>query len=418
MKKSICFFAFLLGLSLTGHAQVPSEGLLAYWPFNGNANDESGNEYHGTVNGPVLDTDRFGRPGSAYRFDGAQTIVTSFQGIPGNSDRTISFWVKLNESDKGGLICHYGGGYGTSFNPKVQSASAKIDISNSTVAFASESNTDGQWHHFAVVFSTQYGNSLDGIRIYRDMVLLTEKTDSYNYSLYNVNTAQSDFQMGTTTSNLSCCLDELAVYDRVLTGDEIASIYYKMPCTDTIIKDTVVHFVSDIEFENLSPGIYLESADSLTMVNGGCDSLLLHYTRYEFNPSYFSDTVTTEIFDTTHVTIQDTTHVIVTDSVTVTDTLIIDAVLTGVDPPENRNTLKVYPNPARDHLFIETGDYNRMTGYRIKIVNLQGGEVLITNIEQPLYEVNLSTWLGKGLYLLKIIDPTDNVIETRKIVLQ
>ena len=32
--------------------------LVAYYPFNGNANDESGNEYHGEVNGSILSSDR------------------------------------------------------------------------------------------------------------------------------------------------------------------------------------------------------------------------------------------------------------------------------------------------------------------------------------------------------------------------
>ena len=36
------------------------EGLVAYYPFNGNANDESGHENHCVVNGATLDNDRFG----------------------------------------------------------------------------------------------------------------------------------------------------------------------------------------------------------------------------------------------------------------------------------------------------------------------------------------------------------------------
>ena len=39
---------------------VPTEGLVAYYPFNGNANDASGNGHHATVNGARVSTDRFG----------------------------------------------------------------------------------------------------------------------------------------------------------------------------------------------------------------------------------------------------------------------------------------------------------------------------------------------------------------------
>ena len=42
-----------------------SDGLVAYYPFNGNADDESGNENHGIVNGADLSKDRFGKPDSA-----------------------------------------------------------------------------------------------------------------------------------------------------------------------------------------------------------------------------------------------------------------------------------------------------------------------------------------------------------------
>jgi hypothetical protein len=65
MRKSILFLA--LGIILTTQSlfaqvpsYVPSNGLVGYWPFNGNANDESGTGNNGTVNGAVLTTDRFG----------------------------------------------------------------------------------------------------------------------------------------------------------------------------------------------------------------------------------------------------------------------------------------------------------------------------------------------------------------------
>ena len=48
---------------------VPSNGLVGYWPFNGNANDESGNGNNGTVNGATLTADRNGVANKAYSFD-------------------------------------------------------------------------------------------------------------------------------------------------------------------------------------------------------------------------------------------------------------------------------------------------------------------------------------------------------------
>jgi hypothetical protein len=51
----------LIGTSATAQnlpAYLPSNGLVAWYPFNGNANDESGNGNDGTVNGAALTADR------------------------------------------------------------------------------------------------------------------------------------------------------------------------------------------------------------------------------------------------------------------------------------------------------------------------------------------------------------------------
>jgi len=54
---------------------VSTNGLVGWWPFNGNANDESGTGNHGTVNGATLTADRFGNPNKAYSFDGLASYI-------------------------------------------------------------------------------------------------------------------------------------------------------------------------------------------------------------------------------------------------------------------------------------------------------------------------------------------------------
>ena len=54
---------------------VPSNGLVGYWPFNGNANDASGNVNNGTVTGATLTTDRFGNSNSSYEFNGTSNKI-------------------------------------------------------------------------------------------------------------------------------------------------------------------------------------------------------------------------------------------------------------------------------------------------------------------------------------------------------
>lgn len=128
------------------------------------------------------------------------------------------------------------------------------------------------------------------------------------------------------------------------------------------------------------------------------------------------DTIITQVYDTTTTTtIYDT--VTVTNYTTVTDTLIINATL-GLPAPNNQNTILVYPNPASDHITIDNGNYTSMAGYSIKIENNTGQQVFQSTINQPQFYIDLSSWTGNGLYYVHLIDPQNNTVTIRKIVLQ
>jgi hypothetical protein len=83
----------------------PNNGLVAHYPFDGNASDMSGNGNHGTVNGASLGTDRHGISGKAYSFDGVDDFIDS-----GNSplfalnEFTISLWFKEVVNPSGGAV--------------------------------------------------------------------------------------------------------------------------------------------------------------------------------------------------------------------------------------------------------------------------------------------------------------------------
>jgi hypothetical protein len=73
-----------------------NNGLVAYYPFNGNANDVGGNNLNGAVNGAVLTTDRFGNPNKAYSFNTNQDITIPNSSSLNTFPITISLWYMVN----------------------------------------------------------------------------------------------------------------------------------------------------------------------------------------------------------------------------------------------------------------------------------------------------------------------------------
>lgn len=160
-------------------------------------------------------------------------------------------------------------------------------------------------------------------------------------------------------------------------------------CTTRNVNDTITYFVSSPKFNSISPKIVFESTENLTTKIGGCDSIIQHYSKFVYNPTYCS----------------------------VTDTLIIDIAINGLISPNNMNTIKIYPNPAHSYVIIDTGDYSSMADYTVKIENLLGQQVYSTLINQAKFQINVNSFGGYGTYIVKIIDNKSNVITTKKILL-
>ena len=365
------------------------DGLVAYYPFNGNANDESGNGRNATVQNATLTMDRFGNENSAFLFDGTSGLEEYISANIGQFD-TISFsaWFKSDQpvTMYPNILC-YGstnhldisllGNHPTYISTgRMGKISAGADEGGSwaLLLVSDEMVTDNEWHHVVACFVPNDSAYfyLDKMKIGSVAYLPNHPSDDLFYIGRQIND-NAGLIMHETHFNGS--IDDVCVYNRKLEVYEIRKEYSSGIYYDTIpVYDTVHITVSDTAFISVN------------------------------------DTLTTEVFDTTYIT--------ETEHISVTDTLIIDAVLTGLNPPDNINTLKVYPNPAKDHIFINTGDYTRMNGYHLKIIDQSGAVVFETLVEEALYEVNLSSWTGTGLYFVQLIDSEGSIIDIRKIVVQ
>ena len=161
---AVCVVVFLFcGIT---HAGL-SDGLVAYYPFNGNANDESGNRNNGTVNGSTLTTDRFGNANCAYSFDGVNDYITIQESdiLKVTSELTITTWVKINSITSSLNLfsmstpktspncCAYGQPYELDiFNGKIGLTSWTSNTSFKTFFGNSLLSLD-KWYHVAVTFN-------------------------------------------------------------------------------------------------------------------------------------------------------------------------------------------------------------------------------------------------------------------------
>ena len=240
MKKLLYCFFFISNLCA---AQVNlDKGLQAYYPFNGNANDESGNNNNPVVNNATITSDRFGNPNSAWHFNGSYQYMRIRNNPSLNFSRqiTLSVWVKPTGFYYG--ICHAsqvlskGGGnynpgnYALRFDDALYTRGTGCDGSKcdtlhqnfrgtGTVLspYPGEFIKKQKWYHVV------YTNDGDTARLYVDCQL--------KYAVYfpETFTNNEDLFFGKSDDTLfpfwlNASLDDIRIYNRALKRDEIAAL--------------------------------------------------------------------------------------------------------------------------------------------------------------------------------------------------
>jgi hypothetical protein len=200
-----------------------NDGLVAHYPFNGNALDESGNGNHGTVHGAMLTEDRFGKSDGAYSFDGKNDYIISSPNLPiGNSVRSISVWFK-STSDSG-----YNGWYTntvTSWGNASDNNNCDIAFYQGKLLFGAFANdvrtdvlvNDGSWHHVVVIHNGTI------LKIYLDHEVIASN------KIRELNTTNSSFYIGKrsgqSNQHMDGVVDDVRIYNRALTESEIQQLY-------------------------------------------------------------------------------------------------------------------------------------------------------------------------------------------------
>lgn len=233
--RFLLLFPVCLLLCTRAIAQVPSyvptDGLIGWWPFNGNANDESGNGNNGTANGASLTSDRNGQPNAAYTFNGlSDFIATTAQGPAGTIGRTLSFWVRTQSGAHQTPIDYYGH-TGGGFQPILNNPcpGLGVDAGTGVVTRGDAGLIDAEWHHCALVFDPANGGAINSVKMYIDGV---EQMGIACFALDQnapVNTtATLPVIFGKTTSDvrfLDGDLDDIGIWERALTPHEIVGLF-------------------------------------------------------------------------------------------------------------------------------------------------------------------------------------------------
>lgn len=232
--KLITFCMVLCCLCANSFAQnlpdyVPTEGLVAWYPFNGNANDESGNGNDGENDGAIPHENRFFESASAYFFSESDFI--SLPAIAVSTSFSASFWISPVEGSTGSdAILDGGQGKFIRIVPSLVSEEWSFGYNSECIGnpTATSEFSLNSWVHGALIFDG------DSLHFFQDGV----KQNSLEHCA-----SDWSFQFIGFADNgehgFDGVIDDLGIWDRTLTEEEILALYnaelpVQVGCIDSI----------------------------------------------------------------------------------------------------------------------------------------------------------------------------------------
>ena len=235
MKKTLVLATVVLLLASGIAFAGLNDGLVAYYPFNGNANDESGNGNHGTVNGAAADTDRFGQANSAYDFNGYNHNIVIGDVFDSYQKMTIAAWVALNSpvdnsGDTFGIVEKRNADSEKTFSLYwIPQSNGKFQVrfygdpdcgSDScwVGGLSTTTTTTDIWYFVAATFDS------GSAKLYINGLLEDQNTSSI--SIPNTN---ADFMIGSFSDGRAPFhgkIDDVRIYSRALSATEVQQLYW------------------------------------------------------------------------------------------------------------------------------------------------------------------------------------------------
>jgi hypothetical protein len=358
---------------------VPTNGLVGWWPFNGNANDLSVNGNNGTVNGATLTADRYGNANKAYSFDG----VDDFINLPKNNDTTFTFslWYKINSNPliTIPLIDAYNSNWEFHIGDNNMFGSYKFR-SYSQIGYQDFYVTGGfllpnVWTNITCTFSNNvvsiysFGQFITQLSLSQNIyvsagIFSVAKTVSYS--------APGHFYMG--------LIDDIGIWNRALTPCEIKKLYTSGSFS-----------VSSSASNTICVG------QSLNLTAAGAPT-------YTWNTGATSQSISVSPTVSTVYTVSTTYSAGCTDSRTFSVTV---NACTGLNETEiTTNSVRIFPNPAKEQLNISISN-TAVMGKTYSITNALGQVVATGVFNKQIMELSIQQ-LSAGLYQLNIDGMQEN----------
>ena len=392
---------------------VPKDSLIGWWPFNGNANDESGNGNHGTVNGATLTTDSSGKANSAYNFDGINNFI-KINTIP-----------KLNNID-GLTISAYILPLGTTGSRQFI-VSRGYDYAAGSFFLCHESNQNSDKLRFSI---NGYGTSnvltTNPYKIpYSNWQHIVAVKDNNSIKLFVngllTNTSSYSDQLFTNTDTLyfgvhhfenqtsgwfpyyfKGKMDNIAIYNRALSDQEIKQLYEGCPkeiATSSNFSSVIYTTSAPLNLTATpTEGTFSGEAVTNNAFNPSKAKLGKNQVKYTYkNSTGCSDSANFEMI------LVDTLGNKCTETIYDTILKINFRLTTGIKAGQIA-TMNVYPNPTSDVIIIEASDLAALNGYSYKMVDLQGKQVYKELVTKSKTEISLKSIGAKGVYILHVVD--------------
>lgn len=163
---------------------------------------------------------------------------------------------------------------------------------------------------------------------------------------------------------------------------------------------------------------YIYGYIDYTMTNIG--DIIIHGWYYEssFNVPIVANTLLDYPYDENCIHIDTVTvYDTVRTYISVTDTLLIKLNVPNITREIFSNHIKIYPNPASSHIYIDFTDIALLQNYEIQILNMLSQTVYFTTIEEQQYFIDLNTWGGIGTYFVNIRNNLGAIVVSKKIIL-